>query len=651
MTVTGAGSSWTSSGDLQVGRDGNGTLTATDKGVVEAGSFSVAVNAGSTGTINIGAASGEDAQAAGALQGADGAVAVIEFGAGDGTIVLNHTETDYEFDATVSGDGLFKQEAGNTHLTGDWSGFTGTGEISGGMLSIDTDFRGSLSVLSGGTLAGEGSIDGDADFDAGSTLLVDLDADDILDVSGTVTIDEDAHVAFAGSRTLDFELGISTTIMTAGEIDGEFDSVIEDLLFLDIALAYTPTTIDLTPERNGLAFSDVTDTRTQAAIADAVESLDWGNPLYDEFLFMNNRDQVIEGTIWLSGEAHASIQTSAIQSAGMVRDIITWRLRSSLAVDNADVVSMDSMTGNLAQLAYAGDEGTPAGVDGTTTGSIGTASGHAVWSKAYGAMGKTLGSGESHTTERSTGGLLTGVEIGYGSDWRLGGFLGYSHTQTNVGELESKSGMDSFTAGLYAARRYEALRLMYGAAVSVNEIGTERNVRFSSIDETLTADYRSATVQAFGEVGYALTNQNGFLIEPFAGAALVYQYTSGFTETGGASALTGAWASRMLPVTTLGLRSTFDLGRLYGGTGVSLASSVAWNHTFGDITPATTMTFGSTNTSFTVPGNAAARDVGLVGVGLNFAVTPDMPITIDYTGAFAPDQEDHALSAGVNARF
>ncbi|TDH33805.1 autotransporter outer membrane beta-barrel domain-containing protein [Pseudohoeflea suaedae] len=50
-------------------------------------------------------------------------------------------------------------------------------------------------------------------------------------------------------------------------------------------------------------------------------------------------------------------------------------------------------------------------------------------------------------------------------------------------------------------------------------------------------------------------------------------------------------------------------------------------------------------------GNVGARDVGLVGLGLNFAVTPAMDIAIDYTGAFGQDQQDHALSAGLTARF
>ncbi|WP_158285800.1 autotransporter outer membrane beta-barrel domain-containing protein, partial [Pseudohoeflea suaedae] len=78
---------------------------------------------------------------------------------------------------------------------------------------------------------------------------------------------------------------------------------------------------------------------------------------------------------------------------------------------------------------------------------------------------------------------------------------------------------------------------------------------------------------------------------------------------------------------------------------------IAWNHTFGDITPTTDMVIAAKSLPFTIAGNVGARDVGLVGLGLNFAVTPAMDVAIDYTGAFGRDQQDHALSAGLTARF
>ncbi|WP_158285799.1 autotransporter outer membrane beta-barrel domain-containing protein [Pseudohoeflea suaedae] len=625
------------------GYNGEGALTVSNSGVVEAGDgFVIAYGADTKGTINIGAASGETAQAAGSLQGADGAAATIAFGPGEGTLVFNHTDEDYDFDADVSGEGLLKHEAGNTNLTGDWSEFGGTGEISGGVLSVDTEFLGTMNVLDGGALAGSGTINGDAEFEEGGFFQVDIGSTDVLEVDGTVTIDSGADVRLVAKGPLAFELDTATTILTAGEFDGEFGSVVEDLLFLDGTLSFNDDSVELTVNRNDAAFSDFTRTQTQGAIADAIESLGAGNGVFDAFLVLSSQDDVIDAVVAVSGEAHASTQASVVQSAGLTRDQVNAHIRSAF--------SLGSVTGDYAPLAYGEEAKAPAAFD-QVAGQSKTGRGYGYWGQTYGSYGKTNASGESHTTERSTGGLLTGIETGYGTDWLAGIFLGYSHTETDVDDLKSQTGMDSFTAGAYAGRRYGAFRVQYGAAAGIHDIDSERNVVFSGFDETVTTDYRAATVQAFGEVGYTLTGRNGFTVEPFAGAALVYQYTDGFTEEGGDSALTGSSASTTLGVTTLGIRNGFDLGRLSGGTPVSFTSSIAWNHTFGDITPTTDMVIAAESLPFTIAGNVGARDVGLVGLGLNFAVTPAMDIAIDYTGAFGRDQQDHALSAGLTARF
>ncbi|TDH33817.1 hypothetical protein E2A64_17720, partial [Pseudohoeflea suaedae] len=298
VTVSGKDSRLVAGNDIRVGYQGEAALTVSNGGAAEAGdTFVVADEAGSTGVINIGAASGEKALAAGSLKGADGAAATISFGAGDGTILFNHTEENYGFDAIVSGNGLLKQEAGDTRLTGDWSAFTGTGEVSGGVLSVDTDFGGSMTVLAGGTVAGSKTIDGDAEFQDGGFFQVDISSTDVLDVAGTVTIGSGADVVLVSNGALAFELGVTTTIMTAGEIDGEFGAVLSDdvfngSLFLEGTLSYTETTIDLTLDRNDVAFSDFTRTPTQAAIADAVESLGQGNGVFDAFLVLTEKDDV-----------------------------------------------------------------------------------------------------------------------------------------------------------------------------------------------------------------------------------------------------------------------------------------------------------------------------------------------------------------------
>ncbi|TDH33806.1 hypothetical protein E2A64_17740, partial [Pseudohoeflea suaedae] len=96
VTVSGSGSKLRA-GKIIVGDEGvadtvEGTLTISRGGIVEVENEIYLGNYDNAqGTLNIGAASGEKAQAAGFLQGADGAAATIVFGIGDGTIVFNHT--------------------------------------------------------------------------------------------------------------------------------------------------------------------------------------------------------------------------------------------------------------------------------------------------------------------------------------------------------------------------------------------------------------------------------------------------------------------------------------------------------------------------------------------------------------------------------
>jgi T5SS/PEP-CTERM-associated repeat protein/autotransporter-associated beta strand protein len=112
VTVTGAGSSWINSSGVNIGNLGTGTLTIADSGVV-AGPVTIATNAGSTGTLNIGAGAGNPAAAPGTLTAPS-----VAFGAGTGTINFNHTSADYVFAPAISGNGTVNVLAGTTIFTG-----------------------------------------------------------------------------------------------------------------------------------------------------------------------------------------------------------------------------------------------------------------------------------------------------------------------------------------------------------------------------------------------------------------------------------------------------------------------------------------------------------------------------------------------------
>ena len=153
VTVTGAGSTWTNTSGLNIGNRGTGTLTIADGGVVTAPSVGIAVNAGSNGTLNIGAASGSPAAAPGTLNAPS--VAFGGVGGGTGTINFNHTSTSYVFAPAISGGGTVNVLAGTTILTGANTYFGAT-NVNGGTLragAMNTfSSSAATTVASGGTL-------------------------------------------------------------------------------------------------------------------------------------------------------------------------------------------------------------------------------------------------------------------------------------------------------------------------------------------------------------------------------------------------------------------------------------------------------------------------------------------------------------------
>ncbi|WP_139221021.1 autotransporter-associated beta strand repeat-containing protein [Methylobacterium brachiatum] len=170
-TVTGSGSTWTNRSTLVVGDiNGTGILTVAAGGAVSigtngAGTMTLAKGSRSTGMLNIGAAAGETAVAAGTVTAGE-----VAFGAGTGTITFNHTGNPdgsaVTFAPKITGVGSLNHLAGTTILSGA-STYSGTTTIAGGTLRVanatalgaaDGTAANGTTVASGATLALQGGI-------------------------------------------------------------------------------------------------------------------------------------------------------------------------------------------------------------------------------------------------------------------------------------------------------------------------------------------------------------------------------------------------------------------------------------------------------------------------------------------------------------
>ncbi len=328
----------------------------------------------------------------------------------------------------------------------------------------------------------------------------------------------------------------------------------------------------------------------------------------------------------LSGEVHADVLGALVDDSRFARDSANRRLRSAF---DADDVSL-----------------TTAAIDGTGLHAApATAGGIVIWSEALAMTGNVRGSGDAAGFDRTSAGFVGGADVPVGS-WRLGVLGGYSRTNFNVSDRASSGTSDNYDLGVYAGTQMGALGFRAGAIYGWHDIGTKRDVVFPAFSEALSAGYRAETAQAFSELSYRFdTSLGGF--EPFANLAYVHANAGGFAETGGTnSALTSQGASNENTFSTLGVR-----GSTRFGTGMTaLHGMVGWQHAYGNVQPATTLTFGS-GASFASAGVPIARDALALEAGFDVSLSPKATLGASYSGQIARQAQGHTFKINFDLKL
>jgi outer membrane autotransporter protein len=577
----------------------------------------------------------------------------------NGTLVLNRSDN-ATFGSAMTGSGnLLQSGPGSLTLTGDSSAFAGTSNVAAGTLMVNGKLGGALSIASGATLAGTGTVgnttlaggsiltpgnssnpigtltvNGNLSFAPGSAYQVQADptgtASDWVHVTGVANLAGTViHVGpdgnFAPSQTY--------TILTAdGGVNGAFDSVATGFTFLTPTLTYDPNDAFLTLKRNSTSFASLAQTGNQRAVAGALDSMlaSAALPIAVSTVTAAQAPGTFDA---LSGEIHPST-TSVLQSISQnVASMPLDHLRNSLS---AGAVNGPAM----AQLGSGDSSALP------------SSAAQPVWAQVFGNWRTFDGDGNTGKVRESDGGLFVGADRAVGADWRLGGAFGYTGSHSSLQDRSSTSDVDSYSASIYGGKAFQAgpgkINLMLGTAYTWNDIHTKRNVGVAGLDQTLKADYGASTAQVFGELGYALPLNDNFTLEPFAGAAWSDLRTRGFSESGGSAALNGKSNSNNVTTTTLGLhaRTAFAIQETQGHLNVT----VGWRHAFGDVQPETTMAFDGSQ-AFTVAGAPLARDAAVVQLGADVAVTRNTTVGIAYSGQYGAGNQQNSGSVNVNWRF
>ncbi|HCE8279668.1 TPA: autotransporter domain-containing protein [Pseudomonas aeruginosa] len=540
---------------------------------------------------------------------------------------------------------LVKAGAGSLVLSGD-STYRGPTLVDGGLLSVDGSLLSAVEVNAGGTLGGSGRIGGllarsggtvaagnsigtlevagDLRFESGSTYAVELSesASDRIVASGKASIaGGNVTLAMENSPDLLSQSQVESLVGrrydildAAGGIDGRFDAVLPNYLFLGGTLDYAANAIRLDIGRNGTTLASVAQTPNQAAVAGAVETLGAGNPVYESLLLSENAATAQRAFQQLSGEIYPALAGLLLNDSRYLRDSVGERLRQ-------------------ASDGEAGGEA-PEG-----------------WFKALGSWGKSAdGSHGSEGYRHSVGGFLLGVDSQVASDTRLGLVAGYSNSSLNMdSSLQSSASIDSYHLGAYLGRQLQQWRLSLGAAHTWHRAEVKRDLQYGAVARKQKAKLDAQSSQLFAEAAYAL-GWRSLELEPFAGLAYVHVASDDFRERGSAAALEGGDDNLDAAFTTLGLHAKRHF-ELDAGRRLALSGTLGWRHNLSDTTPQRHLAFASGSQPFSVESVALSRDAALLGVDASLAVNREVSVRLGYNGLLGSREKDHGVGLAVDWRF
>lgn len=568
---------------------------------------------------------------------------------------------DWSFTNTLNGNGTLEQRGGGVlTLSGNLGGFSGSlaaisgrinlgaGSNFGGSVTVNDALvvngtvGGAVSVSSGGTVSGTGSIGSlsvgnggtvapgnsigtltvtsTASFAPGSTYEVEADnngAADRINVSGALNITGGmVQVKASPDVSASWSPATAYTILQHGvnSRQGEFEGVETDLAFLDPSLEYGTGVVRLHLERNNIAFADVALTANQRQAAAALEALGYGHDAAGPVVPLH--DAVVAGTSLdaraafdaVSGELHASLAGMMLDDSRLVRDALLGRAAM-----------------------YAGRGGATS-----------------VWARAMSHSGDAEGDGVSDF-ERNVNGLLVGADHSLGDAYGYGWTAGHHRSgDADISDLRSAGEVKSTHIGAYLGARAEGLGLRAGASYSWHEVDTRRTIDFAGFKEYLVADYKARGVQLFAEADYEI-EVAGQLIAPFVNLAWASVDVEGWDEAefhfpvGSTASLRAQSQKHDATFATLGARSDLALGDRF-----ELQGMLGYRRTLSGDEPTLRVGFSDGNQAFTVQGVPLARDAFVADIGLALRIGQNMRIGAAYNGLIGSDARDHSVEARIS---
>ncbi|MBY9068175.1 autotransporter domain-containing protein [Hyphomonas sp. WL0036] len=555
---------------------------------------------------------------------------------GNGALLFDQDDNG-SFDGVIGGSGsLLKDGMGTVTLTQDSSHFIGQTDVVAGVLVVNGSLGGDIS-LSGGTLKGTGTFGNvtagngstfapgnsigqssaaSVTFETGSVFEVELNDggyvpginNDVINVAGSAILNGGTvHVIPENGTDTGhtYRPGTYTILTAGGGVTGAFSGVTDNFVFLDFELGYDPSAVYIT-SRQVVMFSDIAQTKNQAAVASALEALDGGNAIVNALIVQTNEDVARRALDDLTGEIYGSLTSSLVTQSRLRRDAVYKRTPVALASQDAGA-----------------------------------------WLQAIGGTQRWDGQGSSASVKNMRQGILLGADAGVGDHLRIGAFGGYTVSDTKVPARSSNASTDSVHLGVYSTASWWGADLYAGADASWHEVDSRRMIEIGAFADQLESDYSARTNQIYGGASYTI-NMGPLELSPFVEVAVVGYSSDSFVEAGGAGALQVESQDFELAFSTAGVsaRSALDLK----AAPIELTGRLAWRRAW-DAIPASVHALSSGSEFFSASGAPLAEDVLAIGIGGRIVVSERVSVSIGYDAEVSDEYQDHNARAAISIRF
>src|SRR5690606_30751412 len=462
------------------------------------------------------------------------------------------------YDGALSGGGRFEIDGGGSPfvLGGNSTGFGGATFLDSGTLRIDGILGGLVTVAGGAILTGTGtlgSVDnagtlapgnsigtlnltGDYVHRDGAVLEAEIEpggGSDLLDVAGSATIEGGSVqvVKLPGQ----YEGGTRYTLIdAAGGVSGTFDTLGQDLPFLDLLLGYDANHVYLDVQRNDVGFDIVCGDGTfnQCQVAGALDRIGEGEALTPDLETVLTEvtsltlDQARAGFDRLSGEAHASVAGAVLEGHALYGRTVARRL-----AERREAVGATRLRGGT-------------------------------WVRGYGAGSELDGDGNAHGARIELYGLAAGVDAWATESWLVGASV---NTLEFDADFRAGDGgeADARSASLYTSAQGERGYVDAVAGYAWWDAEVQRRIEVGGIAREARSDYGMHRFSAYVEAG--LTHEfAGGTLQPLLSAEWSLLSIERFREDGADDVdLIGSAQNVDRTVASAGLRWAGSFG---GGT-------------------------------------------------------------------------------------